>query len=137
MIRALLFITIAFTLSACAAKYAPSNDGVWSDKPGYIAIQVDSSTYRVAFSGQNMTLENTDRYAFYRAAELTLEKGFDYFVVLQNGLDERGLDAETTGDLYAAALAAREGVAAGLADVSQIQLIQQFLCPGATHFQGE
>ncbi len=96
MLRKLLVISIAFTLSACAAKYAPSNDGIWSDKPGYIAIQVDSSTYRVAFSGQNMTLENTDRYAFYRAAELTLEKGFDYFVVLQNGLDERGLDAWNT-----------------------------------------
>ncbi len=89
MLRTLLLISIAFTLSACASKYAPKDDGLFG-KAGYEAIPVDSTTYRVAFRGNNMSLEHVDRYAFYRAAELTLEKGFDYFVVLQNGLDERG-----------------------------------------------
>jgi hypothetical protein len=99
MLRTLLLISIAFTLSSCASKYAPMENIFSSNQTGYFAIPVDSSTYRVVFSG-NRSLELADRYAFYRAAELTLEKGFDYFVVLQTGADEKQRDAWNTVRMF-------------------------------------
>ncbi len=96
-LRTLLLISIAFTLSACGGvatyKYAPMREGFFNTT-GYNAVQVDSNTYRVIFYGlRNSSVEIADRYSFYRAAELTLEKGFDYFVVLQTGDDDKNGDA--------------------------------------------
>jgi hypothetical protein len=95
MLRTLLVISIALTLSACASSYTPEPTFYERNTPGhagYEDIPVDSATYRVVYHGPAF-LELVDRYAFYRAAELTLEKGFDYFVVVQNGLDDRGRQA--------------------------------------------
>ena len=50
---------------------------------GYEDIQVDKNTYRVNFQGNSATnKERVERYAIYRCAELTMEKGYDYFVVI-------------------------------------------------------
>ena len=97
--RTLLIISIAFALSACTARYAPMENPFSSNQTGYFAIPVDSATYRVAYSG-NRSLELADRYAFYRAAELTEEKGFDYFVVLQTGVDEKQRNAWNTVRMF-------------------------------------
>jgi len=46
------------------------------------------STYRVVFAGNPQTsLEIVDRYALYRAAELTIQHGGDYFIVLSDKAD--------------------------------------------------
>jgi hypothetical protein len=100
MKRTLLLITMAFTLSACGSvadyKYAPMRQGIFNTT-GYDAVQVDSNTYRVIFYGlRNTSVEIADRYSFYRAAELTIEKGFDYYVVLQTGDDDKNGDAWNT-----------------------------------------
>jgi hypothetical protein len=95
MLRTLLLILAVTTLSACASSYTPEPTYYERNSPGragYEDIPVDPTTYRVVYHGPAF-LELVDRYAFYRAAELTLEKGFDYFVVLQNGLDDRGRQA--------------------------------------------
>ena len=90
MLRKLLLISIAFTLSACATHYIKNVDGV-TNGTGYQDIPIDSTTYRIVFYGSHAgtSLELVDRYAFYRAAELTEEKGYDYFVIVQTGADEK------------------------------------------------
>ncbi len=79
MLRALLFIIIAFTLSACgASKYTPYSK--WSlPAHGYSEAQLDSTTYQVSYVDPSADV--SDRFALYRAAELTKQRGFDYFIV--------------------------------------------------------
>ena len=53
------------------------------DKEGYEEVQVDGNTFRVNFQGNGHTSKETvERYTLYRCAELTLERGYDYFVVV-------------------------------------------------------
>jgi hypothetical protein len=97
MLKTLLLISAVITLSACGGvasyKYAPMREGLFNTT-GYDAVQVDSNTYRVIFYGlRNTSVEIADRYSFYRAAELTIEKSFDYYVVLQTGDDDKMGDA--------------------------------------------
>ena len=51
--------------------------------------------------------------------------------------DEGRLDAETARDLHASALATGQGIAAGLADVAEVQLVQQFFGAGTPHLPGD
>ena len=71
----------AVALSSCVTKYAQR--GSWPDMYGYSDEPIDSTTYQVTFAGNSATSPvDVDRYALYRAAEVTVDKGFDYFVVL-------------------------------------------------------
>jgi hypothetical protein len=51
---------------------------------GYEEIAIDSLTYQVVYESGGESSDLTERYALFRAAELTLEKGFDHFVLLES-----------------------------------------------------
>jgi hypothetical protein len=73
-------LAMIFVLLGCATKYQPA--GV---RFGYRDIQVDKNTYRVTFEANTVTDSMvTSEYLLYRCAELTLEKGFGYFVVIRS-----------------------------------------------------
>lgn len=61
-----------------ATLYGPQNlDG------GYASTRLGSDTFNVVFQGNAHTPWKTaESYALYRSAELTVESGFDYFVVV-------------------------------------------------------
>src|SRR5262249_2158652 len=43
---------------------------------------------RLSFSGNSSTeLQTVRKYVLFRAAELTLERGYDYFVIMDRGVD--------------------------------------------------
>ncbi len=72
-------------LAACAAPtpYQPANGGY-----GYTDQQIEQNRYRVSFDGNASTeREVVQNYLLYRAAELTVQKGFDYFTVVDRNLD--------------------------------------------------
>ena len=47
---------------------------------GYSDVRVESNRYRVSFAGNSVTSRETvERYLLYRAAQLTVERGFDWF----------------------------------------------------------
>jgi hypothetical protein len=72
-------------LASCATKYAPATGSFWDGHTGYSEIPLDSTTYQVTFCGNNNTTDEiVNRYSLYRSAELTSQRGFDYFVVLNN-----------------------------------------------------
>ena len=49
---------------------------------GYSDLQIDESHYRVSFAGNRLTSrERVESYLLFRAAELTLLKGYDYFEI--------------------------------------------------------
>jgi len=71
--------------SACVAPtpYAPADNDF-----GYTSQPLDSSHYRVRFSGNSVTPRDTvEDYLLLRAAEVTLETGNDYFVVVDKDIE--------------------------------------------------
>jgi len=83
--RGLAFGLALGMLAACAqpTPYQPARDGY-----GYTEQQIEDNRYRVAFAGNDVTAPDTvQNYLLYRAAELTLDRGYDYFVVVDRQLD--------------------------------------------------
>jgi hypothetical protein len=75
-----LAILIAAVLTGCATGYQP-----YSITGGYKDQQVGPNRYYVEFFGNgNTTRDTVFAYWLYRCAELTQEKGFDYFIVVSD-----------------------------------------------------
>jgi hypothetical protein len=66
--------------SSCMTPYRAADSFL---SQGYSEMPVDSITYLVTFTG-NTTLELENRYTLYRSAELTLQKGYDHFLFMDN-----------------------------------------------------
>jgi len=78
-------------LSACSTPtpkptpYAPALGGA-----GYSQQQLEEKRYRVSFSGNSLTpRETVENYLLYRAAEITIESGNNYFRVVEQDLDAK------------------------------------------------
>lgn len=86
-------LVTALALSACAGPtlYKPAaEDGDF----GYSQQKLQENRYRITFAGNSNTdRETVQNYLLYRAAELTLEQGGDYFVV---GTRDTERDVQTT-----------------------------------------
>lgn len=76
----------ALLLSACAsvAPYQPLRNGV-----GYTDQKLETNRYRISFSGNSSTpRETVANYVLYRAAEVTLSNGYDYFTLAAQSTDQ-------------------------------------------------
>lgn len=77
-----IVILIALTYG-CATSYQPHGF-----TGGYSHKKLNRDIYEVTFSGNGYTGASTVRaYALRRAAELAIEKGYDYFIILNNNQD--------------------------------------------------
>lgn len=88
---ALLFGLMA--LSACA-RPTPYQSALEGAGHGFTEEALGQGQYRIGFNGNGVTTRKTvDLYLLYRAAELTQEKGFDYFIVgkREEYIDPQGL----------------------------------------------
>ncbi len=86
-------LTAIFALTACASSgpvgYGPANGG----KFGYTDTQIEKGRFRVVYRGSGGTPpETVESLALQRAAELTLDEGYDWFNVVDRSIDgeERG-----------------------------------------------
>jgi hypothetical protein len=82
---AVLLLLLVLSVGGCAAPtpYRPAADGY-----GYAEQQLESNRYRVAFSGNTVTPRDVvQNYLLYRAAEVTLETGHDYFTVVNQDIE--------------------------------------------------
>ena len=80
-------------LAGCfrATPYQPKDRGY-----GYSEQKLENNRYRVTFSGNSITSRETvENYLLYRAAELTLENGRDYFVLV--GTSTQGEQGRSPG----------------------------------------
>lgn len=78
-------VPFLFLLAACAVPtpYQPADGGY-----GYRDQQIEESRYRVSFDGNASTpREDVQNYLLYRAAELTVQNGFDYFTIVDRNLE--------------------------------------------------
>jgi hypothetical protein len=75
-------------LAACATA-TPYQASVNSSS-GYSEQSIESNRYRVSFSGNSLTkLETVENYLLYRAAELTKQSGYDYFVIADRNTEKK------------------------------------------------
>jgi hypothetical protein len=85
-------LALAAGLSACATAtpYQPNMPGA-AVSGGYSDYRLDQNKFRVTFAGNTLTSRETvERYLLYRAAELTVAQGYDWFSV-----DARDTDKTT------------------------------------------
>ena len=81
MMRIILAAAVTLLLAACATStpYGPASG---NNPYGFSDQKVEDGRYRIVFRGNSSTTrESVETFLLYRAAELTVENGFDYFVV--------------------------------------------------------
>lgn len=87
--RNLLIAASAATLAACATAtpyQAASEPGGFD---GYTQQMIENDRARVSFGGNSVTKRETiENYLLFKAAEMTLEKGFDHFVLQEREVEE-------------------------------------------------
>ncbi|PQA88035.1 CC0125/CC1285 family lipoprotein [Hyphococcus luteus] len=84
MFRLIILAGAALLMAACATStpYGPAANGKGY---GFSEQRIESNRYRITFRGNSVTSRETVENALlYRAAELTVELGYDYFVAIES-----------------------------------------------------
>ncbi len=80
---------LSLLLAACGGPtaYAPASGGT-----GYSDVALEEGRYRISFAGNSLTQRSTvEAYMLYRAAEVTLASGHDWFRIA-----DRDTETETS-----------------------------------------
>jgi hypothetical protein len=83
-------LSLAAALSACetATPYQPLQAGA-AQAGGYSDTKIEPNRFKVTFQGNGMTSRDTvETYLLYRAAELTLHEGYDWFETVDRATDK-------------------------------------------------
>ncbi len=79
MKKFIIVATIALLMQGCATPYQATGF-----TGGYDEIQLDENVFKVSFRGNGYTgRERATNFTLLRSAELTLEKGYKYFVIVE------------------------------------------------------
>jgi len=79
-----IILAAALMLAACATA-TPYGPATSERGYGFTDTRIESNRYRITFRGNSLTpRETVENSLLYRAAELTVDQGFDYFVVVEN-----------------------------------------------------
>ncbi len=84
----ILAASAALLTAACATAptYHARTDG---DRYGYSEMQLEGNRFRINYNGDTLTSRETvETYLLYRAAESTIERGYDYFIITAHDVDE-------------------------------------------------
>ncbi len=87
--RRLMLAVAAGLLAACATAtpYQPAPAG--AGNYGFSEQQIENNRVRITFRGNTLTeRETVETYLLYRAAEVTLQGGRDYFIVANRDTEE-------------------------------------------------
>ena len=101
MFRTFLIISLAaLGLAACATStpYQPAAGTGY----GFSEQRIEENRYRVTFRGNSSTTRETvENSLLFRAAELTLQNGYDYFVAVENDTEaSRSYSRSTSPALF-------------------------------------
>ena len=73
-----LWLTLPIIISGCATAY--KSDGLMG---GYSSVKLDENVFQVAFRGNGYTSrERTSDFALLRCADIAIENGYKYFVIV-------------------------------------------------------
>lgn len=97
--KLIVLALLAFGLSACATPY-----GKYGIAGGYTDSRIDENTFSIRVEANGFTSQETaSQHAMYRAAELTAENGFDYFIIV------RGADNASNGAMVLPTVSSSQG----------------------------
>jgi len=86
LLAAGLLVALLGGCSTAPTPYQPADGGF-----GYSEQQIEANRYRVSFAGNSATPRATvENLLLYRAAELTVQAGHDYFTVVDRDLEAQG-----------------------------------------------
>lgn len=92
--RLLTALTLTLCASSCATGYG--SKGLFG---GFTETQLDANTVRVNFQGNGFTSkEKVETYTMLRCAELTVQNGYDWFLVMNQ--DTEGQDTQVHSGSY-------------------------------------
>lgn len=100
--RGVILATVAgsaLLVAGCATPttYRPATGSGFS-RTGYSDLRIEPNRYRVTFAGNTVTDRDiVERYLLFRAAELTLQNGYDYFVMADRDTDRQARTYSTGG----------------------------------------
>ena len=78
-LAAALAFAVGLTACATATPYQPNIRGQ-QVSGGFSETRLEADRYRVTFAGNSLTSRETvERYLLYRAAEVTVQQGYDWF----------------------------------------------------------
>lgn len=101
-------IVLGLVAGGCSMKYRKM-EGLLATY-GYSDVPLDDNAYRVTYVGAKGTsLSDIDLYALYRCAELTVEKGYDYFVIVDR-VDDANVSTEVSSNTGTTATMGPKGV---------------------------
>ncbi|TXC70979.1 hypothetical protein FSB78_08485 [Sphingomonas ginsenosidivorax] len=86
-------------VAGCATEttYRPAT-GQGFSRTGYSDRRIEPNRFLVSFSGNSVTSRDTvERYLFFRAAELTLQNGYDYFLMADRDTNLQSRTYSTPG----------------------------------------
>lgn len=84
--RLIAAIAVLVTLGACAT--ATPYQAALDTNRGYADQQIESNRWQVSFSGNSLTDRQTvETYLLFRAAELTMQQGYDHFSFVKRDTD--------------------------------------------------
>ena len=93
---------LAALLTACATAtpYQPNVPGQQATG-GFTDQRLESDRYRVTFAGNSLTSRETvEGYLLFRAAELTVQQGFDWFSIVDRNTDRKSYTYVDPDPLY-------------------------------------
>lgn len=97
ILAALASSTLLVAGCATETTYRPAT-GQGFSRTGYSERRIEPNRFLVTFAGNSVTPRDTvERYLFFRAAELTLQNGFDYFVMVDRDTDRQTRTYATPG----------------------------------------
>ena len=75
-------------VAACQTP-TPYKAAVTPNDDGYTSQQIETNRFRISFKGNSLTNRQTvDTYMLFRAAEVTLQNGGDYFIIVNKDVDK-------------------------------------------------
>ncbi|MDO8295421.1 MAG: hypothetical protein Q7T19_03180 [Caulobacter sp.] len=88
-LAAALVATVGLTACATATPYQPNVRGQ-AVSGGFSEVRLETDRFRVNFAGNSLTSRETvERYLLYRAAELTVAQGGDWFSLVERQTDRK------------------------------------------------
>lgn len=88
-LAAALVATAGLSACATATPYQPNVRGQ-AVSGGFSETRIEADRFRVTFAGNSLTSRETvERYLLYRAAELTLDQGGQWFQVVERQVDRK------------------------------------------------
>lgn len=85
---AYLAVAAALGVAACGSMGPTPYQPALGTEMGYSDTMIESNRFRVSFKGNSLTnRETVENYLLFRAAELTLQQGYDHFTIADRDTD--------------------------------------------------